>query len=594
MRDAEQRLKQCVSTRTHMTVCAHDRGRRSTAPSSAFLRQLLVMGILALLAIVTVAQVQVAHAAGFQAATDPVKEAVELAKPAVVRIYTSVVGRLLVHFPTGDVEFPQNAEGYALTLSGCGTFISSHGDILTADHLITPPSQVFADVAASDVTAYVNQHGTYGMQLSVDQVNLALTSGQIRSDALYRSKSSEVYLSTSYTGLLSATSLQTLPTTIHQTVDSVEAESSFDQKDVAIVHSPFSDTPSVPLADSSQVQQLDDLTIIGFPGNGDVSDRPTNLLTSSVNTVTVSSIKTTDSGAPVIQIGGNVEPGDSGGPAIDSNGRIVGTVSFGLSDGSPGATSFLQASNSARTLIGELRLNAAPGVFEKDWSQAYSDYAGTTPGHWHKAAQELAKLSVAYPLFQSVMPYLLMARAQAATEQIPQLPEKSTGENSSISSFILWLPLLAGIAGVFILLVMVSFLIRAVMRHHGKRGSTPPSVRFQAMQLPYRPTAIQTSLGGTYEHVRAPSQVQDTVACGKTASESRACSERMLTAGAEIWQRPFLSAVGALRSWPCGHQNRPAARFCRACGVPYSDTSIAAISGILIGGKERQQKRVQE
>ena len=342
------------SSRTPMTVCAHDRGRCSTAQSSACLRRLLVMGILALLAITISAQGQITHAAGFQHATDPVKDAVELAQPAVVRIYTSVVGRLLVHFPTGDVEFPQNAEGYALTLSGSGTFISSHGDILTADHLITPPSQVFADVAAPDVTAYVNQHGTYGMQLSVDQVNLALASGQIRSDAVYRSKSSEVYLSTSYTGPLSATSLQKLPTAIHQTVDSVEAESSFDQKDVAIVHAPFSDTPAVPLADSSQVQPLDNLTIIGFPGNGDVSDTPTNLLTSSVNSVTVSSIKTTDSGAPVIQIGGNVEHGDSGGPALDESGRIVGIVSFGLSDGSPGATSFLQASNSARTLIREV------------------------------------------------------------------------------------------------------------------------------------------------------------------------------------------------------------------------------------------------
>jgi len=551
------------------------------------------LGILALLAITILAQGQITHATGFQHATDPVKDAVELAQPAVVRIYTSVVGRLLVHFPTGDVEFPQSASGYALTISGSGTFISSHGDILTADHLITPPSQVFADVAATDVTNYVNQHGIYGMQLSVDQVNLALASGQIRSDAVYRSKSSEVYLSTSYTGPLSATSLQALPTAIHQTVDSVEEESSFDQKDVAIVHAPFSDMPAVSLADSSQVQPLDNLTVVGFPGNGDVSDRPTNLLTSSVNSVTVSSIKTTDSGAPVIQIGGNVEHGDSGGPALDESGRIVGIVSFGISDGSSGATSFLQASNSAQTLIEEVRLNTAPGVFEKDWSQAYSDYEGTTPGHWHKAARELAQLEAAYPLFQAVTPYLLTARAQSATERLPQLLAKSAGVKSLGPWFFQWLPLLAWIVGAFLLLVLISFLLKAVIRHLSKRGSTPLSGPIQKMQLLHHHAMHQVPRGGMPEQV-SPYQGQDMVALGKTAGHSQACFERMLTAGADQLSPPSSSATGVLRSWPCGHPNRPTARFCRACGLPNLDTSIASISGTLTRGKELRQKRTQE
>ncbi len=585
MRDAEQGLKQDLSSRTPMTVCAHDRGQCATALSSAFFLRLLVMGMLVFLAITTGFQGGIAGATGIQAATDPVKIAVELAKPAVVRIYTSMVGRLLVHFPTGDVEFPQNAQGYALTLSGSGAFISSHGDILTADHLITPPSQVFADVAAPDVTAYVNRHGIYGMQLNVDQVNLALASGQIRSDVVLQSKSSQVYLSTAYTGPLSATSLSMLPTTIHETVDSVEAESSFAQKDVAIVHAPFSDTPSVQLEDSSQVQQLDDLTIIGFPGNGDVSDRPTNLLTPSVNTVTVSSIKTTDSGAPVIQIGGNIEHGDSGGPAIDSNGKIVGIVSFGLSDGSPGATSFLQASNSAQTLIVALRLNTAPGVFEKDWSQAYNDYGGTTAGHWHKAAQELARLAAAYPLFQAVTPYLMMARSQAATERMPQLAAKSTSANGSGPFFIQWLALPTWITGIIILLAVMFFLLRAVIRHLRKRRSASLSGRSQKMQFLNHRAAHQASPRGTSEQV-LPLPGLDMAIYKETVGDSRAGFKHKLTAGANRMSLPSSSEVVAVQSWPCGHPNRSAARFCCSCGLPYSDTSIASISGTLIGGKE--------
>src|SRR5439155_4557399 len=115
----------------------------------------------------------------------------------------------------------------------------------------------------------------------------------------------------------------------------------------------------VQLGDSSSVQQQDNLTIIGFPGNGDIAgNNATDLLTPSVNKVFVSSIKTSDTGAPLIQVGGNVEHGDSGGPALDNHGTIVGIVSFGANG--PGSTSFLHASNSAHTLVQDMGLNTSP------------------------------------------------------------------------------------------------------------------------------------------------------------------------------------------------------------------------------------------
>jgi hypothetical protein len=123
--------------------------------------------------------------------------------------------------------------------------------------------------------------------------------------------------------------------------------------------------PSIQLDSSSTVNEQDNLTLIGYPGLGDLSTNPTNLLTSSINKIYVSALKTTDSGAPVIQVGGNVEHGDSGGPALDNSGHIVGIVSFGYSgiNGDYGQTSFLQASSSALTLIKQLGISTTPGAF---------------------------------------------------------------------------------------------------------------------------------------------------------------------------------------------------------------------------------------
>src|SRR5579859_2176566 len=305
--------------------------------------------------------------------TDSVVRAVDIAEPAVVRIFTTLGAHLTVHFSTtNSVTFPQNGSSYPLTLSGSGAFITAHGDILTADHVVNPPHDQALDqglnqVAASDVAAYMNQHAKTGSpQVTSDQVTQELDSGTtLPADHQYDPATSQVFLSTAYTGPLSAPDFSSLPDSIHAGVDRIEMESSFNSADVAIIHVNMNDMPTVQLGDSTNVQQQDQLTIIGFPGNGDVSQKPGDILTSSINTISVSSIKTTDSGAEVIQVGGNVEHGDSGGPALDSSGSVVGIVSFGLSgSNSPGGTSFLQASNSARDLVRSLNLNTTPGSFE--------------------------------------------------------------------------------------------------------------------------------------------------------------------------------------------------------------------------------------
>jgi len=327
---------------------------------------------------------------------NPVVRAVDIAQPAVVRIITQINGKLIVHFTSGNVTFPQDgSNGYPLVLSGSGTFISAHGDILTADHVVNPPQSdldsFLQQTAAQDVANYMNQVQKVNPQVSAAQVANELASGQLNSTSQYATPLSRAYLSIAFTGPLSATSFQNIPSNVFSNVDRIEAQSAVNQKDVAIIHvSNLDDMPMVQLGDSSGVQVQDQLTIIGFPGNGDVSTTPTNLLTSSVNTVSVSSIKTTDTGAPLIQVGGNVEHGDSGGPALDSTGKVVGIVSFGI--GTQGITSFLQASNSAQQLVQQLNLNTAPGTFQKSWNQAFNDYSATDAGHWHKPRKGCSSL----------------------------------------------------------------------------------------------------------------------------------------------------------------------------------------------------------
>ena len=516
--------------------------------------------------------------------------AVDIAKPAVVRIITILNGQLIVHFalPTHkDVTFPQTSNGYQIALSGSGTFITATGEILTADHVVNPPQQdldqYLQQQASQDVANYMNQVLKVNPPVSADQVAAQLASGQLSSTSQYSTSQSRAYLSTAYTGPLSVTNIQDVPSNLYAPVDRIEKQSSFTDKDVAIIHvSNMNDMAMVQLGDSSSVQQQDNLTIIGFPGNGDIAgNNATDLLTLSVNPVFVSSFKTTNTGAPVIQVAGNVEHGDSGGPALDTHGTIVGIVSFGAASGQ-GSTSFLQASSSAIALVQSLGLNTTPGPFQKAWNQAFLDYASTTPGHWHKAQTEFEQIATKYPLFKGVQPYLDYTTIQAKLEKAPKTqPTPNSQQPTQSSSSI---PFIIIVVGVVLLVLLLLFGVIVFRRRRTK--STP---------APTQPTSSNKS----------PAQVTPPVTQSSSISPSQSVYGRQVNDALTAFgapppvnpqpSRPGQSQVqsfappyaptqsstvstsnktvpstnsGALVHWPCGHMNRPIARYCSVCGEP--------------------------
>ncbi len=539
-----------------------------------FSRMILVIGLVCLFMIGTTATSATTYASSASGkpggnVADPTVRAVDAAEPAVVRIITTLGGHLTVNFSrTSSVTFPQGTgNSYGLQLSGSGTFITAHGDILTADHVINPPhdqalSQYLDDSAAKDVATYINLNAKSGSQVSVDQVDQELKGGQLASTPNYDPATSEVYLNTTYTGPLTAADFSSLPFQIHAAVDHIEKESSFNERDVAIIHVNMNDMASVQLGDSGSVQQQDQLTIIGFPGNGDISVRPTDLLTASVNTISVSSIKTTDSGAQVIQVGGNVEHGDSGGPALDSSGAVVGIVSFGLvSSGSPGGTSFLQASSSARELVQSLNLNTTPGAFQKTWSQSLADYASTAPGHWHRALQDFEQLAAKYPLFNGVTPYLTYTKDQAKTEHAS--PTTAPAHPASSNAFVTYALTIGGVT-LLILLLLLLFMIFFRRRKKSTAADMTQAGRIGQDQSG-RPPAAQRGPDANRMVVPGPQR--------QAASQNDGMAAFGAPPGSQQPAQPSSAQVqsvvsGTLRPWPCGHMNRSNARYCSICGEP--------------------------
>lgn len=360
---------------------------------------------------------------------DPVVRAVDIAQPSIVRIAAIYTAHITLTLCGQNITLPSGSEGYTLGATGTGTFISANGDILTADHVVDVPKDLLDQAifqepsSASDIANLLTTNpGCHASQaITADDV----AAGYVQYAGIpyavhYSAPRRLVWQSTAYTGGVSNTpqndplaGLMAAP--YHDAT--VLSASSVNDNDLAIVHVDLSDTPNVQLDNSASVAVDDPLTIIGYPGNGDVSNDSTDLLTPSVNDITISAIKSGDNGAELIQVGGNVEHGDSGGPALDAQGHIVGIVSFAfVGPDSPGSTAFLRSSNSVQSLISAAGITTAPGAFERAWETAFADYSASYAGHWHVAARELDDLYNHYPEFKGIQPYQAYADQAASTE----------------------------------------------------------------------------------------------------------------------------------------------------------------------------------
>jgi hypothetical protein len=291
----------------------------------------------------------------------------------------------------------------------------------------------------------------------------------------------------------------------------------------------------------------------------------------------------------LIQVGGNVEQGDSGGPALDSNGNVVGIVSFGIvsNPGAPAGTSFLQASNSARDLVKSLGLDTTPGTFQKLWSQSFISYAATTPGHWGQAQKGFEQLSTNYPDFKAVTRYLDYARTQAKNEPKTQPTPQATptAKPSNVPSIpgLAPIPALAlTIGSVALVLLLAVVLFGAVARRNKKKSAGADKGQLaQQPPVPQGPPSPQNngprpatpvpsnSANASMNHGMAAfgAPPQPTPPPAQVVQPSQTLPRTMPPVSSP--NMPMNGNSGTfttLRVWPCGHMNRPNARFCSICG----------------------------
>jgi S1-C subfamily serine protease len=286
-------------------------------------------------------------------AEPPAQQKIALsAKPSVVRVW----GAYVATYRIGDQTIP---ECCAVGGSGTGFFITSDGFIATNAHVV---SDVFDGEQVAKGKLYA--------QL-MEQVNRALVrEGTRLSNAQLR----ELY------DAIKLVNLEVRKYVVLPNGEKLEYEIKQYGKpgrgnDAAIIKVKTDNAPALPIGDSTKTQVADQIVVIGYPGVADMKVLldSSSLLQATVTDGTVSSLKRATSGEQILQISAPITHGNSGGPALDMKGNVIGLATFGNESEIQGFN-FLVASSTLLQLVKEAKLEPKPSKTLQQWRAGLEHY----------------------------------------------------------------------------------------------------------------------------------------------------------------------------------------------------------------------------
>jgi serine protease Do len=145
--------------------------------------------------------------------------------------------------------------------------------------------------------------------------------------------------------------------------------------DCAIIKVKIDNAPTLPIGDSTKSQVEDHIVVIGYPGVADFTDLldEKSQLQASVTDGAISSLKKAASGEQILQISAPITHGNSGGPAIDQHGNVVGLATFG-NEGDVQGFNFLVASSTLMALVAKAKIEPKPSDTNKAWNAGLEHY----------------------------------------------------------------------------------------------------------------------------------------------------------------------------------------------------------------------------
>jgi hypothetical protein len=227
-------------------------------------------------------------------------------------------------------------------------------------------------------------------------------------------------------------------------------------KDIAIIKIDGKNLPTVALGNSDGVSVGDPITVVGYPGDAIISKD--SLLVPTVTNGRISAVnKADEKGTPVLQSEAAINHGNSGGPAFDASGRVVGIATYSPKEDS--GLNFFVPVDTALEFVRQAGAAPERGPFDQVWHQALEAYASQ---RWSRAHDLMGSVLEMMP----DQPDAKKLQMQAA-QNIPSNPVLRLINTYG------W-PAILGVAGAVlaIFMVLAGFLLLGRRKSDGTRATT--------------------------------------------------------------------------------------------------------------------------
>ncbi len=170
-------------------------------------------------------------------------------------------------------------------------------------------------------------------------------------------------------------------------------------KDVAILKIEQNNLPTVPVGDDSSMRVGDSVVVLGYPGAAEINKQQMGV-ESTLTQGDLSARKTMPGGWQALQTSAEINHGNSGGPAFNDHGQVIGIATFGPSEEGVRGINFLVPIGVAKEFLNEL--NVKPQ--QSRLSQLFEEGITSMNKNCYKGAlekfKEISDLSPGFPFVQ--------------------------------------------------------------------------------------------------------------------------------------------------------------------------------------------------
>ena len=189
-------------------------------------------------------------------------------------------------------------------------------------------------------------------------------------------------------------------------------------KDVAILKMEGTNLPTLPLGDETTLATGDRIYVMGYPAAATFHPLAEAQQSATVPTLTsgvVSAMRPMTGGWSAIQTDAAFTHGNSGGPALDSSGRVIGIATFGSTDPMTGETvagmNFIVPMSIVREFLNQSNVQPQEGIFTSLYTRALDQYGRQ---HFKESLNTFQQINAISPGNPYVQDYISTSQAAIA------------------------------------------------------------------------------------------------------------------------------------------------------------------------------------